>query len=100
MRRDIAIAKELGARGVVFGILLADGAVDVPRIRSLVVAARPLLVTFHRAFDFTADADQALDDLIALGVDRLLTSRQAATAAEGTRLLARLLPPAARRLPR
>jgi len=98
MRRDIAIAKELGARGVVFGILLPDGAVDVPRIRSLAAAARPLLVTFHRAFDFTADADQALDDLIALGVDRLLTSGHAATAVEGTGILARLVQRAAGRI--
>ncbi len=90
MRRDIAVAHQHGAAGVVIGVLDAAGAIDIPRIRSLVAAARPLAVTFHRAFDFTADRDQALDDLIALGVDRLLTSGQAQRALEGTAVLARL----------
>jgi copper homeostasis protein len=91
MRRDIAVARQHGAQGVVFGILLPDGAIDLPRTRALVAAARPLRVTFHRAFDFTADPDQALDDLITLGVDRLLTSGLAATALEGSGILARLV---------
>ncbi|HET9708635.1 MAG TPA: copper homeostasis protein CutC [Gemmatimonadales bacterium] len=98
MRRDIAVARQHGAQGVVFGILLPDGAIDVPRTGALVAAARPLRVTFHRAFDFTADPDQALDDLIALGVDRLLTSGQAATALDGTGILARLVRRAAGRI--
>jgi copper homeostasis protein len=82
----------------VFGVLLPDGAIDVPRTRALVATARPLRVTFHRAFDFTADPDQALDDLITLGVDRLLTSGQAATALEGSGILARLVRRAAGRI--
>ena len=98
MRRDIAVAREHGARGVVFGVLLPDGSIDVPRTRSLIAAARPLAVTFHRAFDFTADPDRALDDLIALGVDRVLTSGQAPTALEGTGILARLVRRAAGRI--
>jgi len=98
MRRDIAVARQHGAQGVVFGILLPNGAIDVPRTRSLIAAARPLRVTFHRAFDFTADPDQALDDLITLGVDRLLTSGQAATALEGIGMLARLVRRAAGRI--
>jgi len=98
MRRDIAVARQHGAAGVVFGVLLPDGAIDVPRTRELVAAARPLAVTFHRAFDFTADPDEALDDLIALGVDRLLTSGQAPKASEGTGTLARLVRRAAGRI--
>lgn len=98
MRRDIAVARECGARGVVFGMLLPDGSIDVPHTRALIGAARPLAVTFHRAFDFSADPDQALDDLIALGVDRLLTSGQAASAIEGTGILARLVQRAAGRI--
>lgn len=98
MRRDIAVARECGARGVVFGMLLPDGSIDLPHTRALIGAARPLAVTFHRAFDFTADPDQALDDLIALGVDRLLTSGQAASAIEGTGILARLVQRAAGRI--
>jgi len=98
MRRDIALAARFGAAGVVFGALHADGTVDGERTRALIAAARPLSVTFHRAFDFTPDADKALDALIALGVDRILTSGQAATAREGTRILARLVSRAAGRV--
>lgn len=98
MRRDVGVAKEFGAAGVVTGVLLPDGSIDLPRTRALIAAARPLAVTFHRAFDFTRDPDQALDDLIALGVDRLLTSGQAAMAIEGTGILARLVRRAAGRI--
>jgi copper homeostasis protein len=98
MRRDIALAARFDAAGVVFGALHADGTVDGERTSALIEAARPLSVTFHRAFDFTPDADKALDALIALGVDRILTSGQAATAREGTRVLARLVSRAAGRV--
>jgi copper homeostasis protein len=74
MQRDILIAKQLGASGVVFGILNTDGDVDKDRMRSLVEMARPLKVTCHRAFDMTRDMPQALDDLAELGMDRVLTS--------------------------
>ena len=74
MQRDILIAKQLGASGVVFGILNTDGDVDKDRMRSLVEMARPLKVTCHRAFDMTRDMPQALNDLAELGVDRILTS--------------------------
>jgi copper homeostasis protein len=98
MRRDIALAVRLGVAGVVLGVLRSDGAVDVERTQALIGMARPLSVTFHRAFDFTRDADRALDALIDLGVDRILTSGQAATAREGTRVLTRLVSRAAGRL--
>jgi copper homeostasis protein len=98
MRRDIAHARALGADGVVLGLLDRDGAVDVERTRALREAARPLPVTFHRAFDVARDPDAALDALIGLGVERVLTSGQAATALEGAALIARLMQRAAGRI--
>ena len=74
MKRDIAAAKELRTDGVVFGILTPDGSVDVPRCRELLECARPLKATFHRAFDMSRDLGQSLEDIIALGFDRVLTS--------------------------
>lgn len=98
MQRDIALARRVGAQGVVFGALHADGTVDVERTKALLGVAQPLSVTFHRAFDFTPDADAALDALIALGIDRVLTSGQARAADEGIGTLARLVTRAAGRI--
>ncbi len=91
MRRDIAVAKQLGANGVVFGILEVHGNVDVARTRQLATAARPLTVTFHRAFDMTADLLQALDDICATGADRVLTSGGESTSLEGEETIAQLV---------
>lgn len=74
MRRDLALAKRLGANGVVFGILDVEGNIDVTRTRELVDLARPMTITFHRAFDMAVDLSQALDEVCATGADRLLTS--------------------------
>src|SRR5580692_5080331 len=74
MRRDIKAAQKLGADGVVMGILNPDGSVDIERTRELVELARPLHVTFHRAFDMSADLFRALESICAAGADRLLTS--------------------------
>lgn len=91
MRRDIEQVKSLGVEGVALGALTADGDVDVERLRSLVELARPMSVTFHRAFDFARDRVEALDALLTLGIDRLLTSGGAATAAEGASSIAALV---------
>ena len=91
MKRDIAGAKELGADGVVIGILNPDGTVDKARSRELIELVRPLSVTFHRAFDVTCDPWQALEDLVELGVDRILTSGQEISVLEGIDLIAELV---------
>ncbi len=98
MRHDVQAAKEAGADGVVIGLLDADGAVDERRSAELIAAARPLSVTFHRAFDVARDAEQSLDALIRLGVDRLLTSGQAPSVLEGAPLIRRLIERAAGRI--
>jgi copper homeostasis protein len=98
MRRDIAQAKSLGADGVVLGLLRPDGTVDVERTRVLLDAARPLPVTFHRAIDVARDAEEALDTLVGMGVDRVLTSGQAPTVPEGIAVIAGLVRRAAGRI--
>jgi copper homeostasis protein len=90
MQHDVRVAQELGADGVVCGILTPDGAVDRRRMRVLIDLARPLPVTFHRAFDMTVDPRRALDDLIDLGVERVLTSGGEQSALEGLDVIAAL----------
>jgi copper homeostasis protein len=98
MQHDVRVAQELGADGVVFGILTPDGAVDVARTAALIALARPLNVTFHRAFDMAREPRQALEELIGLGVDRLLTSGQENSALEGLDLLVELTQQASGRI--
>jgi copper homeostasis protein len=74
MRRDIALAKRLGANGVVLGLLESGGNINVPWTKELVELARPLRVTFHRAFDLCRDLPEALEDVVLTGADRVLTS--------------------------
>jgi copper homeostasis protein len=90
MSEDIRLAKSLGADGVVIGCLTAAGDIDVPNTRALIQLARPLNVTFHRAFDMCRDPKQALEDLIQLGVDRVLTSGQEVSVLEGLDLICEL----------
>jgi len=89
--RDVAAVRRAGAAGVAIGALTADGAIDVEAMRALIDVARPMSVTMHRAFDLTRDRDESLDALLALGVDRVLTSGGAPTAAEGIAVLRALV---------
>jgi len=83
MKRDIAVAKELGADGVMVGILTPEGEVDADRLAELHAVASPLRVGFHRAFDAVKDQDEALELLVSLQFDCILTSGAAPTAAKG-----------------
>jgi copper homeostasis protein len=98
MKEAILEAKRARVAGVVFGVLLKDGTLDLNAMRALVAEAKPLRIACHRAFDRTPDADAALDQLIALGVDIVLTSGQATTALQGVATLARLVKRAAGRI--
>lgn len=91
MKEDIRMCKKLGADGVVFGILKADGTVDIERTTELVELARPLSVTFHRAFDMTPDPFRALEDIISAGVDRILTSGHKNKIIDGIELIKELV---------
>ncbi len=88
---DISAAKELGADGLVFGCLNPDGSVDMENMALLMEAAGETPVTFHRAFDHTADPFKALEDIISLGCARILTSGCKPTALQGAPLLAELV---------
>ena len=98
MKRDIEVAAENGADGVVIGLLNSDGTIDAQRSGVLVEMARPLSVTFHRAFDMASDPTRALDALIGLGIDRVLTSGQEFSALEGLGLITDLVRQAGGRL--
>ena len=91
MIRDIAVAKECGMSGAVLGILHVNRRVDVERTRGLVELARPLQVTFHRAFDETPDLREALKDVMATGAARVLTSGGSPSAEEGASEIAALM---------
>lgn len=95
---DILTARELGADGLVFGCLTAEGAVDMEAMKTLMDAAGDTPVTFHRAFDHSADPFQALEDIISLGCARILTSGCKPTALEGATLLAGLVEKAGDRI--
>jgi copper homeostasis protein len=91
MRHDINIAKACGAAGVVFGVLTRAAVIDHEQTALLAALARPMSVTFHRAFDQTRDLREALDTLVPLGVDRVLTSGGQPTALAGIDMLADLV---------
>ncbi len=98
MARDIEAAQAAGAAGLVFGCLTPDGDIDRPAARALLQEAGALPVTFHRAFDVCREPRQALETLIDLGVERVLTSGQQPTAPQGLELIAELVTSAAGRI--
>ncbi|MGB9464096.1 MAG: copper homeostasis protein CutC [Candidatus Acidiferrum sp.] len=91
MQRDVDAAKEFGMDGIVLGLLKADGQVDVERTKQLIKRARPLPVTYHRAFDECTDLRMSLEDVIKTGATRLLTSGGKRTAPEALGILGELV---------
>lgn len=98
MKSQIALAREMKMDGVVLGILTPQNTIDIMRTKELVEIANPMLVTFHRAFDATPDQLQALNDVIATGAQRILTSGGAPSAPQGVRTLRDLLASAGQRI--
>ena len=98
IKKDIEFCKETGCDGVVIGFLNTDGTIDIEKTTEATKLARPMSVTFHRAFDMTRDPFEALGQLIELGVDRILTSGQKNKAPEGKELIAELVKKAGEKL--
>lgn len=98
MRRDVEQCVRLGCDGVVLGALDPQGQVDMSTMRVLIAAAGSLGVTFHRAIDVSADPARALEDAIALGCERVLTSGARASAIEGVDTIAALVRQAGERI--
>src|SRR5579862_5938299 len=100
MKADIRHCVDVGCDGVVIGMLNADGTVDKARCAELVRIAKKggLGVTFHRAFDMSSDMNQALEDIIAMGCERILTSGGKSTVVEGIHVVAQLIKKAAGRI--
>lgn len=91
MLLDIELCKQLGVHGVVFGCLTKEGDIDVPLMRRLIETAAPLSVTCHRAFDVCRDPFRAMEKLIDLGCDRILTSGQQSDAVKGIPMIKQLV---------
>lgn len=98
MLKDIRFCREAGAAGIVIGALTPKGQIDIATINSLLKKAAGLDITFHRAFDYTPDPFEALETLVELGIPRVLSSGQAATAYEGRFLLKKLVAQAGERI--
>lgn len=91
MLLDIELCKQLGVHGVVFGCLTKEGDIDVPLMRRLIETAAPLSVTCHRAFDVCRDPFRAMEELMDLGCDRILTSGQQSDAVKGIPMIKQLV---------
>ncbi|MBL0146347.1 MAG: copper homeostasis protein CutC [Chitinophagaceae bacterium] len=98
IKSEIKVCKVFGCNGIVIGMLNSDGGIDKERCKRLVELAYPLQVTFHRAFDRVANAEQALEDVIEIGCTRILTSGLKPTATEGADIIAALVKQANRRI--
>lgn len=90
IKHDIEMCKNLGCAGIVSGVLRANNTIDVERTKILVEHSKPLPFTFHRAFDWAPDPKQGLQQLMEMGVDRVLTSGQQSSAEQGIALLSEL----------
>ena len=91
MKSDIIKFKKLGCSGIVSGILNTDNTIDIKRTKELIELSRPLEFTFHRAFDKIVDPIKGLEELIEIGVDRVLTSGQEDSAIKGIKLIEKLI---------
>ncbi len=98
IKQDIMICRELGCNGISTGVQTIDGTIDTARLRQIVEWAGPLGVTCHRVFDVTPDPFQALEDIIACGCERILTSGHASAAPKASALLAKLIEQAGDRI--
>ncbi|MBL0129881.1 MAG: copper homeostasis protein CutC [Chitinophagaceae bacterium] len=90
MLQDVKLCRQLGCDGVVIGLLNRDGTIDIVRTSALIEAAYPLGVTFHRAFDRCKDPFAALEILIEIGCERILTSGQEPSVVDGVDLISEL----------
>jgi copper homeostasis protein len=91
MLHSIQICKELGCEGIATGVHLKNGEIDKPRFAKLVEAAYPMRVTCHRVFDRTPNPFKALEALVEIGCERILTSGQASSAIDAITLLSQLI---------
>ncbi|HUH33592.1 MAG TPA: copper homeostasis protein CutC, partial [Daejeonella sp.] len=98
MQQDILFCRQSGCEGVVIGMLKPDGEIDAERCAKLIALARPMEVTFHRAFDRCNDLNKALETIISLGCERILTSGGEVTALEAIDKLADLVSQASGRI--
>lgn len=98
MKKDVTLCREIGCDGIVAGFLKEDGSIDKKRISKIVERAYPMEVSFHRAFDRCIDPFEALEDIIAAGCQRILTSGQQLTAPEGAALINKLIQAAKNRI--
>ena len=90
MKSDIVKFKEMGCKGIVSGLLNNDNTIDIKRTKELVEFSRPLEFTFHRAFDIVSNPSKEIENLIELGIQRVLTSGQKKTAIDGIKLIKKL----------
>ncbi len=98
MRRDIDCCGEIGVDGIVLGLLIQDGSIDIDRTARLIEYAKPMSVTFHRAFDMCSDPIKGLEDVITSGAHRLLSSGQKNKAIDGIELISQLIKKAGNRI--
>ena len=98
MKKEVTLCKEIGCDGIVIGLLDKDGNIDVERCAILIELAYPMEITFHRAFDRVRDPFKSLEELIELGVQRILSSGQYPTAPEGAQTLGKLVQQADQRI--